>query len=488
MRVEIIRSLALRPEIDDGPRSAVLPVIDSWYAYWRTLTPIYLFRGQTTEEDIFPKLRTSLCRALNDLPHLLATLQPCTILSNDQSKSPIQRVKAIWGTETTSGEFIEARTSARVRSLLPVSVPPNRSYLWNRSDKSLRALFPQSTPASSALRVQVTVFRCGGFGIALDLDHALADAHTVALLMQRWCVSYTQLYAPELNTSTLLPSIVSRADIVPIDVNQPSMLLEKASKLPIRRPDRRTLNPKAASGKLKPSPQAQILKRSYGGTPHLLHLTDRDYVRISQRIRGTGDLQITEKVALMTVLWTALNRARTRASLEPIELEVTKDYRYTLGLPEGLTGCPCVAVMMDMDDDTLHGRNDGRVLAGRMAATLDACDEDAIRAVAYDASLRDSPTSSARSGSSPQERMYFTLGMQSRTVASLKFGPYSPILCAPLTMPIDNLIMMADSFAKGKDGKWHRSGIDFYFCLTQVVLTELLCDPDLACVEQLSDF
>ncbi|KAF7194943.1 Acyltransferase abl6 [Pseudocercospora fuligena] len=478
MRVEEVNTLPLRPEAGTNDiNSVLLPVIDSWFAYRRTPTPVYMFRDQGDSATIQSRLYLSLCRALNKFPQLLANLEPASITLADGTS--LKRVRACWGGELSKGQYVEARTNARIQALLPPSIiTKNATYLWNRSNKSLHSLFPQTMPSHSGLRVQVTTFRCGGFSIVLDLEHALADAHAVGLLLRHWTATFNEMYYAADRTRPELPEIIPGQEIVPKDIIDSAALLHKANSLPTRRPDCNDAGdaPFSSSEDTKSSPGYKP-----NGNAHLLHLTAQDYDRISREVR-LGDAQVTDKIAFMTFLWDAVNRARSRNSLNPIGLTVVKCYRSVLNLPEGMIGCPIVAVNEEVGDGDTSER------ASRVRALMDLYDEQAFRSIAYDASRRDSPTSSARSGRRRQ-RVEFTAGMDDRSSSALHFGQHSPIFCAPIFIPVDYLFIMAESYEKGEgaEAKWHRSGVDVFFCLPPQILNDMLLDSHLSCAEVIQD-
>lgn len=152
--------------------------------------------------------------------------------------------------------------------------------------------------------------------------------------------------------------------------------------------------------------------------------------------------------------------------MEPLILDVILSYRSIFGIAEGLISCPVVSVTVIIDKGTLKRCEDLGVIVSNIVTTLDAYDEGVIRAITFDAFPHTRPINSARSGTAP-EQMSFTAGITTRTVAGILLGRHSVTLCVPAAIPVNNLFMEIDSFAKadGEDGKWCQDGIDLNLSL-----------------------
>ncbi|CBX99532.1 Acyltransferase abl6 [Plenodomus lingam] len=494
MKVEVMSSHRVHPEHKKASEeTAILPVIDSWYCYWRTLAAIYLFDAYSGPE-LYTDLRQSLSKTLDDFPQLAGTLDNCNIQVEDKSGRSVRRTRVTWGGNTLGGEFIEAKTNARVRSLLPPSIQNISSFAWDRSDRTLRPLFPATLPETSGIRVQVTSFKCGGFGIALDMDHALADAHTVGLFIGHWSAIHTRMFT---STTTFpsqisLPNVMFNPQFVEKKVHETDntygskmVMLDRARELPTRRPDLRDKSSQRTmqGNMFKPPPKPSA------GVPYLLHFSASEYERITRGIQqATASPQITDQVAFVSFLWAALNKARARCSVgQAVDLHLPTSFRWTLGLPEGLIGSPLVAVMMDGGPDGEVCYTDPVVLATIITKTLERYTEDALLAIVYDASLRDSPASMLR-GFERRERMEFTSGVGFGS-DKLSFGCHSPVFVGPIILPVDNLFIMAEGMrtSEAHSSKWYKHGANIFVSLPQDVFRALLADPALINVELLGD-
>lgn len=497
MKVEITKTLRLHPELErSNQQTATLPVIDSWGSYWRTLVPIYLFDAYSGQGNLHTELFQSISRTLNVFPQLAGTLEPSTIHRGKGKGQLLQRTRVIWGGNTPGGEFIEARTNVRIRSLLPRPVHKASSFLWDRADESLRSLFPQTYPENSGPRIQVTSFRCGGFGIALDFDHGLADAYTVGLFMRHWSATHNQMFAQESTSTAAIPKILFNPQLVEEKVPKfdehrgpDKALLQKARELPTRRPDRRALDSIKNEATTAQVSTAKPPSKPSAGAPYLLHVSALDYERITREIQGEATLQITDQVAFISFLWAALNRARARVSSRPsLDLHLPLSFRWLLGLPDGLLGSPLIAVMMNGGKEGEASYTDAIKLAVEITETLDKFDEDALLAITYDASLRNSPTSIVRSAEW-KERMEFSSGVGLGS-SNFSFGSHSPVFVGPIFLPVDNLFIMAEGLPNNPSSvssKWYKYGAEVFFSVPQDVLQVLLADPAFASLELLSE-
>lgn len=182
MKVENVSSRQIHPEDKQShEQSSLLPVLDAWYAYHRPLATIYLFEACPGQDRLVPNLTQSMSRALRSFPQYAGNLEKTAELVDG-----FQRTRVVWGGNEPGVQFLESRTNARLRSLLPPPAEQTSAFIWNRSGSSLKPLFPPPMGATSAMRVQVTTFGGGGFSLGIDIDHGLADAHAVGLFMGYW--------------------------------------------------------------------------------------------------------------------------------------------------------------------------------------------------------------------------------------------------------------------------------------------------------------
>lgn len=532
MKVEVIASSRVRPQESAGQhrtqQSAVLPAIDSWYAHWRTGTPIYLFPSYNGD-DAPSELLQSFSQTINMFPQLTGTLEPCVVDGVvDSEGRPLRRLRLDWAEDNAGvgAEFIVAKTKARIQSLVqPCASNTSAGFLWDRSEESsLRPLFPQAAPkASCGLRVQVTLFRCGGFSLAVDCDHAMADAYTIVLFMRYWGAVHTQMFTPgpvKHCATAELPKIIFDPELVlnklPKMDDNGARLLQQARQLPTRRPDLRKLSSKleeelgtkSSATTTSSPPEVVHVQQEVSVSlppapasvkvPYMLHLSASGYERATRHVqkeavaRNMG-IQVTDQVAIVALVWAALNRARLQypaCSADPwTELHLPTSFRWKLDLPPGLVGSPLVAIMMDGGGGTKQ--TDEVALAAEIARTLDRFDEEALLAVTYDASLRSTPErlEAGANRGERRERIDFT-AMVATGAGTTSFGRgMEPVFFGPMVLQVDDLFMMTEAMpARGQAGapavpagslssKWYKDGVNIFFSASRDVVEALAADP-----------
>lgn len=480
MKVEVITTQHVRPQGRIiGEQVILLPTIDAWYAYVRTAVPLLFFATTPSLCELYD----SLGRNLDRFPFFAGHLEPCT--SQDEKK----RVRLVWGSSTDLGsEVIEAQTTAHLRSLLPPcdqDDAPKTSFLWDRSSASPTGLFPR-TPTNSLVRVQITKFGCGGCTVGFDFDHALADAHTIGMFFHSWSTIYNQRYSGGKNGARMtvpdLPPVASYPsyleDLISTSSYTHEVLIDKASQLPTRRPDFRAVKkmetPDSANVAAPPSAFSLVGKTSY-----MLQIAPTRYEQMIRSVKDEASLPVTEQAALAGLLWAALNRARLSAGMDPIGLHFVLSLREPLGLSNSQVGSPALAIMVpgEASDGDREAHTDSAKLASQYTSMLDTYDQDALRAVAYDATCRDSPTDGRRARPSG-EVMTFTSGVQC-DLSQMSFGSHRPVFLAPWALPLDNFFAVMGGISQQSDNsskRWYQHGVTIFFRLPTEVAEELASD------------
>lgn len=474
---------------ETAQHTAWLPVIDAWYAFRRTMPAIYIFPAEPQQQDLTSQLIKSLSQTLAVFPQHAGTL---TTKNRDNGEGKLlERTIVTWGGDEPGAQFIEARTNARVQSLLPDSDHDASAFLWNVTG-SLESLFPSGASETSGIRVQITYFKCGGFSMGIDFDHALADAHAVGLFLQYWSTAFDQSSHPEHHQSLVhLPKIIfdprfldDRLQEVDENYQLDAALLSKAQNLPTRRPDFREPIHEGPSASEYFSSVA-VKKPSIASNPlvtYMMHITATDYEEITRSIQSEACAQVTDQAALTSFLWAAISRARISLKQPPIELHFPLSLRWQLGLPYGLLGCPVIAVMM-------YGGRNGREcytnaanLAAEITATASKYDEESMLAVIHDASFWNSPSKTflPKTGS---EFIQITSVVQFGS-SKVSFGRNKPIFFAPL-IPVDNLGVVVEALPTTHEGnsrsasgnKWFKNGLNVFLSLRQDIWTAMESDP-----------
>lgn len=485
MRTKIITTSRVFPHIGpNGLQEAKLPPIDSWYAHRRSLVVVYLFRPppDSSRSSLLAKLKTSLAKTLDSFPQLAGRLKPHSIdvHTADGLLLSIRRPKIVWGdNDPESGvEFIEAESQITLDELLPPTGPEHNAFMWDRSGAPFAQLFPRTPLSESLVRAQVTWLQCGGFAIAVDMDHAMADAHVVGLFMQYWSANFSNESTSGLPPVRFLPDLASQL-VGDCSTSKSQEMLERAGKFAIRRPlvrDHSGSRPRPSA----PSPPTRKSAMING----MLHLSAAKYRRITQEIQHAANVRVTDQVAVASFVWAAMNRAK-KAHGYGVDLHMSVSFRGKLDFPAGTLGSPFIVVMLHCGD----GSDDSAKLAAIIMETLSQYDESAMRSIAYQANLEDSPDGSYR----PQnqvESIIFSSAVQSGWI-DVAFGPNKPVFLAPI-LPYVNVFTMVESLdTNDEDGftekGWHGGGVNIFFTVSPEVYEAMSSDPAFLDFDKLQD-
>ncbi|KAG9190440.1 hypothetical protein G6011_08528 [Alternaria panax] len=482
MKVDIVKVHEIWPQSHQSasPQSADLPVLDAWYAYRRTVPTIYLFEKQTEQHELIARLIESLAQTLDIFPRFVGTLETTTTSNSQQHEDGLQRTIVKWGSPSDRAvEFTEARTKSRIRSLLPPTTLNESAFLWDYSPSSLRTLFPAPCAHPPGIRIQITAFACGGFSLGIDFEHGLADGYTAGRFLEHWSAFYGHMFHGEdavgQNPPSWQPKVFSD-QLAGIDLREHgSALFEKAQALPTRSPYRRTLQPNG------PTQRAETMYN------YLLHIPATEVEHRLGELQSKSRLRLTDQVALIGFFWACLNRARSHAQRPPIDIHLANSFRWLLGGREGLLGSPFVVVMISPDAESNPANaTDPINLAIRVTEALSQYDDNAMQAIAYDATFTDSPSSTFKPKGG-DEHVEFS------SVAHLGYdkfhlGPLSPSSYVP-SSSIPNLFVLTEAVPNGHPvgNAWYKNGLNLFFNVTEDVFEAFSSDPALAECEVYQD-
>jgi hypothetical protein len=481
MKVEIVKTRRIHARTRSSiQKSALLPVIDAWYAYVRTPVPLFYFAScSSPAKELADQLVDSVSRTLDRFPFYAGTITPHSVESDHDRK----RARLTWGgTDEPGAEFIEAKTTGTLRALLPPTEKESGPFLWDRTGASPKALFPTKPPSTSAVRLQVTTFACGGWVLGLDFDHGLADAHTIGLFLQSLSANYNQNTSfPEtsLNTQYLQPYAEPPAGLTDNEI------VQKALNLPTKRPGYRTIGADKQSDVKKTQSESNgqayfSMQNVQGRVSCMMHIPATQYETITKDVQDRARMQVTDQAALIGFLWAALNRARSNAGRDTIALHMPFSLRRSLELPNGHLGCPVLSAMLPGTAEGADAMYDAAKLTVEIVTSLAKYDEDGIRALIYLASLLDSPSGANRPAEG-HEIMMFTSGVQFGT-SDLSFNSARPVFFSPGALPLDNLFVMIESLPPAGDeagatsGKWYEHGVNLFVRLPENVFDALSSD------------
>ncbi|EDU47345.1 transferase family protein [Pyrenophora tritici-repentis] len=486
MKVDIVKVHEVWPRSHQNlsPQSANLPVVDAWYAYHRTVPTIYLFKQTNEQRELVAQIIESLSRTLDVFPRFVGVLEGTTHPDPKDQKQQVQRTIVKWGTSSDRAvEFTEARTKARIQSLLPPATLNKSSFMWDYSPISLRALFPTPCSQPPGIRIQTTTFACGGFSLGIDFEHGLADGYTAGRFLEHWSLIHGQLFHSGngvlKNPPSWQPDIFND-QLADIDLHeQGPSLLERARTLPTRGPYRRTLHSNGSDIVSNFGP-----KKMYN---YLLHIPAKEVGHKLAELQSKSSMRLTDQAALIGFFWACLNRARGYSKCLPIDLHLATSLRWLLGVRDGLLGSPFVVVMISPDADSAPTNSTDPInLAVRVTNTLNQYDDTAIHAIAYDASFTDSPSRTLMPKRG-DEHMEFSsvahLGYDKFSLGSLRPSFYFP------SSSIPNLFVLTEAVPSGgvSGNTWYRNGLNLFFNVTEDVFESFASDPALAQCEVYQD-
>ncbi|KJY00882.1 transferase family protein [Zymoseptoria brevis] len=473
------RSRILPATPQETQRQIALSAIDAWYTYRRSLPTIYFFqRSSQDQRKLASQFVDSLSKTLDIFPHLAGTVEPHSIdvKTHDDRIVTVKRPRLVWGSHDKDAgvEFLEAETSTTLEELLPPLNSASPALMWDRSGVPMNRLFPKASTSETLVRVQLTFLQCGGFTIAVDMDHGLADAHVVGLFMQYWSAVFGGKVPKH------LPPVNYRPDLVARSVEEhpaPEEMIERAAQLTVRRPLLRD-HPKSLPN--LPAP----LNGDTNTVKCMLHLPATTYNRITQNVQAAAGVHTTDQVAAAGFFWAAMNRARRSAGYA-VDLHMAVSFRHSLGIPDGTLGSPAFAVMLRCSENT----DSAAKLAATIMETLSQYDENAMRALIYQIGLEDSPDGSERP-KTESENMFFSSAVRSGW-SSVEFGSHRPVFLAPLLVRNNMFVMVESLDADGGDTTawrdWYRGGVNIFFDVPEEVYEAMVSDPAFADFKKLRD-
>ncbi|KAG8673146.1 hypothetical protein FPOAC2_06575 [Fusarium poae] len=264
--ISIIESTRLVVQSEE--KAVPLSLLDCTAANFSNTTAIWLYEKPTRparNENLFGRhLRRALSTTLESYPQWCGHLK--AVESTDGTVPPeaqhfppharrFGRLYAHFGTENDPGvEFVYAKSSVAIDSLYPSDrvskqpVWPCKSTLFQQFIPSVPIAQPlnhviknENGTLYPLLAVQITETTCGGFVLALNGSHPLADATTFMSLLKDWA-SVSQSLLSEESPIRLAPifdpAVVDKLAAGDINVEYPDeSLVKQAKSLPMHRYD-----------------------------------------------------------------------------------------------------------------------------------------------------------------------------------------------------------------------------------------------------------
>ena len=513
MRVKTIKVHRVHAEARPLLRqTALMPPLDAWYAHRRTLPTVLLYDSIPEPlPDFTAYLIQALSRTLNHFLQYAGDIDLCTVDEVGQEK-PIRRTRIFWGGPDEQGAtFIEAQTKARIQSLVPRTTLESTSFIWDRSAASARPLFVNEHPLvplqgrSAGMRAQMTAFSCGGFSLALDIDHGLGDDSNLGLFLQYWSAIYNSMFHPDVSQSLgSLPEVLfepqtleNRVASIQFDEKK----LQLARELPTVAPflpdlDSDTnLDPATA----QPQPSVPQPVPLFDGVSGLLRLSAQDCEDIIRNIQTRATSPVVDLMALVSFVWAAINRARQNIGNPSAALYMPMSLRSMLRLPPGLLGSPLMSMGVQLlgEDFTSVAYFDAATLAVQATKTVAKYTEENFLILTKEVMQRHSPSKFSRGRPSSHGRIGVSsvvrFGLNDVSFASLKPVFICPLVPVPymfiLKEAIPTMSVASDPWSGSAGGsmKWYENGADIFFTLPHDVFEAFLSDPAISRFVSLCD-
>ncbi|KAJ0166652.1 hypothetical protein CTA2_6441 [Colletotrichum tanaceti] len=229
--VEIVQRLF--PETPPtSPVTAKLSIIDATVGRFSPTAAIWLYDKPAGTEmphhRLFDTLSRALRQTLDDYPHFAGQIQWASesmVKKDDDVPRHLGRPVVVHGAPTDPGvEVVVASYDMRLDEVVPGrDERATRLKNWNASDFRQADFLPDTKIALSsldaleglpALAVQLTAFRCGGFGVSAKISHPLADAVTLTNFMRSWAARSRILFRGSSSSSSSNGSAADDLDLL----------------------------------------------------------------------------------------------------------------------------------------------------------------------------------------------------------------------------------------------------------------------------------
>ncbi|CCF35464.1 transferase [Colletotrichum higginsianum] len=440
--VDIVRRLF--PETPPtSPVTSKLSIIDATVGRFSPTAAIWLYDKPTEAEiphhRLFDTLTQALGRTLNDYPHFAGQIQWASesMVKDDDVPRHLGRPVVVHGAPTDPGvEVVIASHDMRLDEVVPGrDERATRLKEWNASDFRQADFLPDTKTALSSLNaleglpavaVQLTAFRCGGFGVSAKMAHPLADAVTLTTFMHSWAARSRILFGNGYAAGDLdvLKPVFNPAQLDQVAGLRPGSppdpdRVAKARSLPMHRFDWWAEDAPGYPQAVKPATLATMPPPDELATTKLSPSTfppwptwdmaaavDHVQIRFAAdelaRMREAAQaslpddlksLRISRLDAALAHIWTLMNRARGfQGDRESVYVNITLGLRNRVSppLPDTFVGSPLLLGYVEKTADEGASRQLGPV-AGAIRQMMSRFTPDAVAAYIHDAAHEVSP-------------------------------------------------------------------------------------------------
>ncbi|EFQ33950.1 transferase [Colletotrichum graminicola] len=426
-----------------SPTTSKLSVIDATVARFTPTAAIWLYdKPKITRQspnDLFNTITHALSQTLVDYPHFAGQIQWATEDLVKDDVVPDISVGPWWFTAPlmilgSSWSFVKYDVNLDC-------VIPSRDERAAQLKEWIASGFPQSDflpPTKIALMsldaidgfpamaVQLTTFKCGGFGISAKISHTLADAITLVNFMHSWAARSRMILGEEAGSSGLEllkpvfdPSQLDKVAGLRHGSSPDPEKIAKARSLPMHRFDwwaeeapgfpvavkinsQATMPPPDELSRIELSPSTFPPWETWdmGATvDHAqIRFTADELARMKDAAQASlpdnlKSLRISRLDAALGHIWTLINRARGhQGHEESVYMDITLGLRnrVSLPLPGNFVGSPLLLGYIEKTGDDAATQELGSA-AGAIRQMMSRFTPDAVAAYIHDAAQEVSP-------------------------------------------------------------------------------------------------
>ncbi|KAI0411387.1 transferase [Xylaria grammica] len=342
---------------------------------------------------VFERLESALSETLNDYPHFAGQLEWATKKHVEGTNNPryVGRPIATYGSSDDPGmELTIVEDDRELKTIVPsMSERSTSKRVWDASGLRQSDFLPGTKLAFShlaeyiglpAAAAQLTVFKCGGFAVSLNITHCLSDATCLLQFIHSWAERSRRRFRADHGETTAEEFAMPRALFDPALLDAHAHLnpqvaepdaerIKRARSLPMHRFDWWATDAPgypswatASSEATKPPPE-ELAQTELSASTHPPWTTwdqgaavDHMQIRFSkaevEKMKIVAmeslpsDLQgqrISRQDALLGHLWILVNRARQLENMhEQVYLDMTLGLRNRVSppLPDSFVGSP----------------------------------------------------------------------------------------------------------------------------------------------------
>ncbi|KAM0201865.1 hypothetical protein ACHAPI_001921 [Fusarium lateritium] len=413
LEISIIESTRLVTPIEE--KAIPLSLLDCTAANFSNASAIWLFRKPTlppgSNFNLAYHLRESLALTLQSYPQWMGHLK--AVESTDGSVPPeakhfppharrYGRIYAHFGTDNDPGvEFVHAKSSATLDSLYP-SDRTAKQPAW-LCDSSIFLKFMASISISQPLKhcvkdengllypllaIQITELACGGFVLALNGAHPLADVTTFISLLKDWAsVSRSILEGKPLSRSKPMfdHTLIDNDAAGDINADHPNeFIVQQALSLPMNRYDwwapestppwPFTVPAPFNTKDLQPAGKAMPWVEWDFTSPvsnYVVHLTREQVNFLWNKANESSPQKLSQHDAILGHIWSCIARARgLENDTEPIHCDLVYGVRSSFQLDHKFLGSPVVMMNVELPASKVSDSSNLTEVATQVRTTL----------------------------------------------------------------------------------------------------------------------